>query len=346
MNPEYKKKYLEYKARYLALTGGQGIVVDKRIVSIVVTHNNRLKCFLRAFFQTQYNQMVRSVQKSLRSKIKDIQFQNGCILKLVMDGAELQLSMLYSGNIANTKKMFYFGEAATNAVIQHDKQYFIDFITASHKTSPNDSESININFPELNLNHTIYLITHGESAHNVGPIGLKRDRTLTKTGIEQIISTAAILYKIIEPNLINIDQMYYFSSQLKRTRQTIGIIHKTLNKYPGGMLSSYLPKSIIVLPCANELSYTGTQCDAKNVGIRPAVQNMRQCTQMCPNPCSIATSSLCCCVDGILKVDWSHYLKFHDDKQSCKDTNILTQLDIIISKIASGPNPIEKNELF
>ena len=371
---EYEINYIKYKKKYLDLKTQiqmAGVVEDRSGIhtSIIVTHNARLRCLIDELFPdfmgrlirqynteiNHYNEDVKNHNKNNPNKrrekksIKEIRFKNGCILEWYIKSdtsitrgyVDFHVKMVYSGRVAekNRKPGLYF-------------------------VSPNDKSKdrhpvSDIDFPEINTDvvssklrlyesifgsikeHYIYVIRHGEAEHNVGKFNLTKDTVLTSDGRNDSMQLGKELALLIHPGKGN--KIYYFSSDLKRTRQTMGIIHHQLKKTP----RLNLPKSVIVVPCAHELSYVSRgNCDYANINkfvpfenVNDCVRYQTQCTSACDEHATADIKKLCCCATNGLAVDWSFYNEFYkkngkDKNSACTTTNLIHEIIRIICKLS------------
>lgn len=371
---DYEIKYMKYKKKYLDLQSQvagnyeeyQSIMKklpDMR-TSIVVTHNARLRCLFDNFF-TEYMRKIRddyNKHHSGEKPIKEIRFKNGCILEWKIDYSEhkvdFRIRMVWSGSVTKKKPGLYF---VTKTDAERDKE-----ISEQHKTRLTDIEfpemvqskggtvhtpglwPINFKLNESDFgearNHVIYVVRHGESVHNVKSIipNLKRDTVLTPYGVEETKRTGNELFRIFRHAKYN--KIYYFASDLRRTRQTMGIIDDALSE---GKIPD-LPKEIIIIPCAHELSYIpGGNCDERNINKFVPFENVNTCRQPqynlnCNNKKLKTTTKLRCCIAGDrdLEVDWHFYNNFYkknleenkkgknykDKNFPCMNTNMIYQI--------------------
>lgn len=200
--------------------------------SIIVTHQARLRCFLKSYLDNTVHR-----------------FQNGAVLKMTLDKSGTEIELIYNGEI-DEKKPGYTYYVTPDSKLPYGAVYKVQ------------------TFPKINIKnaawptskyqdrYVFYLIRHGQALHNVAS-GLKKklgsvlgdkDTALTAVGIQQAINSGKSMSGVIH----KID--YIFSSDLRRTRQT-------LVKFLEG-LRVQVTGEIIVLPCAHELSYVkGKSCD-------------------------------------------------------------------------------------
>jgi phosphohistidine phosphatase SixA len=223
-------------------------------------------------------------------------FMNCAILKIHMNGSYVTIELVYQGELDEDKgkKRRYFVTQSDNT--QSDN-------TQSDNTQSDNTQSDNIVkvvFEKITLplentilshfinkeNYTFYLMRHGQGDHNVRTGFWKKatavvgigNTTLTQTGINQAINAAdfAANELNLDPTTIN----YLFTSDLKRTRQTLAYFYMQLciNK----KLINNTNKTFYILPCSHELSYVKsnesiTNIDKLNDGLLIASENKPAC---------------------------------------------------------------------
>src|SRR3989337_3641565 len=215
---------------------------------LLVTHNARMRCFLEDIIKQKMDNYRRE------AKVDEIRFKNGAVLLLEINKTQKKLSLVFEGTVTKPRKGAYF--TTKSNYDEKDIKYL-------HFEEIND---INL---DLKLNkdfdYKIYIVRHGEASHNVAKINIFRDTDLTKDGIQQAIAVGSYF----KQKNINFD--FYFSSYLKRSRQTIDYILEAMNKIEKN-------KNIIVIPCAHELAYSiEGHCDQKAEGKPMPPENIMAC---------------------------------------------------------------------
>lgn len=312
-----------------------------RITSIIVTHQNRLKCLLNSFMDVKYRFGNCSVleMKLIRER-NNIKYQIDLIFKGFVKPNKKYYTTSKSSD-RNNKNLFPFQR------IQGVSNTFLD-ITASSLLP--------------NTEYVFMLIRHGQATHNKYNIFTrfqslyKMDTLLTNEGENQARKVGVFLKEYLRKEGLNVDCKktargrcrninYIFTSDLKRTRQTMAIIVHQIN-----------PKNItemIVLPCAHELDYFDDKnCDKRMINYpraRLAGENMMRCDI---GKCDSEQKLYCCNViygDTKLSVNWSYYIGFYngtgngtsngtrqdiyfeETKMSCYDTNMIKNaIDIML----------------
>jgi broad specificity phosphatase PhoE len=271
---------------------------SKRIVSIIVTHQNRLKCFLNSLMGVKYR------------------FGNCSIIQLSMYKPSVQPSGQKNSFIHVNVSLIFDGFTKPN------KKYYT--------TEPNPKDKnlfpfVNLdgnlqNFMDIdpskmlpNTEYIFFLVRHGNAVHNEYNLFTKykslynMDTLLTENGEGQAEEAGRFLKKYLDENHLNVN--YIFSSDLKRTRQTLTIIVDQLKPLKNN--------EIIVLPCAHELTYFDDKnCDKRMINYSKgalAGENLMRCDVECK--LDDKSISDCCRVTyGKTKLDvnWVFYKKFYD----------------------------------
>jgi len=304
----------------------------KKIVSLIVSHNNRLQClFDKIIFHF-----------TGRNNSEKIRFQNCAILRVSIDATDsintptFSARLVYSGSLSDSEKRsmsanrrYYISDDDTKntgnfyqkmePIIKHLKEAESNHFLNEFK----------LNFPEYlknaNTEYVFYIVRHGVSEHNEkilpgikSTLGLKLDTSLVERGVDQTVLAAKNLVDILIKNhdVIN----FLFASDLKRTRQTIfKIVAELVNfqiRNKGSVIIDLtkLPR-VIVLPCASELSTSGSgigDCDtvtaSTNVLSKISRENYPDCTLTdISNP---KDSKMCYKIGNVL-FDWKYYLLFY-----------------------------------
>jgi len=243
LDTEYKKKYFKYKAKYLQLLS-QIAGNSQENVTLVVSHQGRLKCMLSNLFHIEL----------------DKKFQNCCIIKLVLEPSNEKVSKY-------TLSMPYYGELTTTGLDQ-DK---INSLVGNHYNNTNQFKDENGTIKldlELTQKQIIYFVRHGDGTHLkakrektkaiafmkafVGAENELTDANLTTEGINQAQASGYKLNELLGET--NINQI--FVSDLRRTLQTAkGLLEKIDSK-------KINTKEVIVLPCIHELDFKKeSKCD-------------------------------------------------------------------------------------
>ena len=273
-------------------------------ISIITTHQARLRCLLSKIFNKPMKR-----------------FKNGCVLKMEVTRLTITFELVYSGEVSKIKPGYEYyispNDTQVNGTILFDIEEF---------TIPN-------NFYNLGDNERFifYLIRHGEASHNVKKglpklfqsISGEKDTSLTSKGIEQ----AQRIYGNIresERNLTNPDTLYLFSSDLKRTRETMANFISELRKHNTTkyVLPETIEEELIVLPCAHELNYKNDgKCDGRQ--FLTANENIMNCDSSRPE----------CQTEGGHNVNWDIYTRFYNGtrtksksgKQKCRNTDMIKE---------------------
>ena len=266
-------------------------------ISIITTHQARLRCLLSKIFNKPMKR-----------------FKNGCVLKMVVTKETIRFELVYAGEVDKITPGYVY--------------YILPNDTQVNGTTLFDIEELPNRFYKVEDNERFifYLIRHGEASHNVKKglpklfqsISGEKDTSLTTKGVEQ----AQRIYRNIresEQNLTNPDILYLFSSDLKRTRETMVNFISELRKYN---TTSYIEEELIVLPCAHELNYKNDgKCDGRQ--FLTANENIMNCDSSRPE----------CQTEGGHNVNWDIYTRFYDGtrtksnsgKQKCRNTDMIKE---------------------
>ena len=184
-------------------------------------------------------------------------FMNCAILKIHMDGRYVTIELVYQGELEEDKgKRRYF-------VTQSDN---IEQVVFNKITLPLNNTILSHFFDKGK--YTFYLMRHGQGDHNVRTGFLKKataavgigNTTLTKKGIKQALTAANALD--LNPTTIN----YLFTSDLKRTRQTLAYFYmKLCIESINNNTNIETNKTFYILPCSHELSYVKSNKTSTNI---------------------------------------------------------------------------------
>jgi len=256
----------------------------KEIVSLIVTHENRLRCILKELIGTAHYYM------------------NCCVIKLELEKKNRKihydLSMIYDGETHKTGK-YYTKEQniSTERRITFPQTKCIDD-KLLHITP-----MILIN----NVKYVFYIIRHAQAEHNLYNFiekiksPFKLDTSITDTGIKQCENTGKFLNKYLDGIKIH----FLFCSDLKRTRQTMSVICSKLQNDK--------PNIMIVVPCSHEVSYSNSDnCDKSMVMSINSIagENRTVCYRK-------SEDEQCYQVEYKKKkyaIDWEYYNKFYKNE--------------------------------
>jgi broad specificity phosphatase PhoE len=288
------------------------------IVSVIASHNTRLQC------------LIDFIRDETTPKIR---FMNCVIFKLVITNDQLDLSMIYTGEL----------EEHEQRKISVDRPYYVkdlgDCYPRGKAIVPdvNDDEDVewigakpsgikpcNVYVPyttrdfktRLKLpavlphKYIIYLVRHGQALHNASnTYGMALDTPLTFMGHQQAHRAGIALKQHIDATHPEIppQQYYFFVSDLLRTQQTCkNILRKLFSEQQYG-------NKFIVLQCAHEITSKGNNkgnCDQvasdSSLYKKVALENYSMCTT---NQGKINFTA-CHGEDN----DWDSYLKFYGNK--------------------------------
>jgi len=299
------------------------------IVSIIGTHQARLRCLLSGFGMD-------NVQR----------FQNGSIIKIMITSTTIDISLLYGGEV-NEKK--------------EGRKYYV----MSHYVKKETDVFEPIEFPKVNIPNNMfnnlgdniydfYLIRHGQGTHNVikgikkkiGAVFGTKDTELTPEGIAQANRAGTFLGDTSMPHIPGDSSQveFIFVSDLKRTKQTVSALLQSakikaeksrwirdldIHVYNSG------PNNTYVLPCSHELNYSKDgQCDGSYGQAMNANENKTSCDDISK-----------CNTDNI---NWDYYSNFYDGtrskpgsaKHQCRNTSIISEAIKIIQEVKNNHNTI------
>jgi broad specificity phosphatase PhoE len=193
-----------------------------KYISIIVCHGNRLKCILKKFLKKYH---------------KYIFFKNGAIIRLEINKKNIFLDLVDEGIIKKTDIKKYL-----------ELNPKIEFYTKDTVFKKN----LNLNKEYLsNTDNTyiFYLIRHSKIEKIYDNSNYMIDDILTNYGCRQSFIIGKKLIKILQKrNETNIN--YLFSSELRRSRLTLGCI---LNELLNNDLIKIKNKNINIIPCLHEL---------------------------------------------------------------------------------------------
>ena len=343
----------------------------EKIVSIIVSHNSRIQCFLDKINPTKDNVKNR--------------FKNGAILKLSLTKGLLNLQLVYSGYLSEKEqiklertntKIYYVTDEDVNenkgknilGEIKYPKLNNTNYIEVLRKLNLLDGDL------QDDKEYIFYIIRHGQAQHNLKNIfgtsktmGAVTDTKLSED--TQIQKTGVKLYDLLRNNNETIS--YFFVSDLLRSRETMKYIIDTLSNISLRTndtipIYNYENKKLFVLPCASEVNNSGSggNCDivSSNTNLSKfALENYSKCKASIINE-PIENS---CNRIGNIEIDWNIYLAFYSGyvrgeldntsnllfttnrnkinqlKQHCRDTNMISMAFFIIKN--NGNEKLKSN---
>ena len=284
-----------------------------KYVSIIATHQARIRCFLS-------NLLNRKMDR----------FMNGAVVRVEINHENILCSLVHQGELDEVKP---------------EKKYYV---TDSSETSPNYTAvpftDVNVRVqssykvPE-NTKYVFFLIRHGQGTHNTLK-GLKKkkaaifgnkDTRLTPAGFNQAKNTGSAM--VNNPEFL--EAKHLFSSDLTRTIETlVTVINQDSSNT---IVNNSSNREIVVLPCSHELNYDSKgNCDGNNKA-QAIVGN--------ENKPSCASLSDCMKAYESYKINWNYYAQFYDTetrngtrrspgriRKHCRDTDFLEQAINIIKR--------------
>jgi hypothetical protein len=277
------------------------------IVSIIFTHQARLRCFLHDLIYSEFE--PRTAITSLYEKDEVARFKNGSMVELRISPDTIEVKLIINGEIGEDEKkggkyVYYVkeGTAIDDEGAQKGQYQVTPF---PYVNMPNEGQ-----FDVGSSTYIFYLVRHGQAAHNLYstksekviaqliPGSSRKDTHLTQgpgSGEAQAQATGKEFSSLLAGNEALVSQpKYFFASDLIRTRETF-------KHFLGGFQFAG-NANIVVLPCSHELDYNKSgNCD----GVRKAVakENLPTCNM----------DSRECTMIGNHEVDWSLYKKFYNN---------------------------------
>ena len=299
-----------------------------KYVSIIATHQARIRCFLS-------NLLNRKMDR----------FMNGAVVRVEINHENILCSLVHQGELDEVKP---------------EKKYYV---TDSSETSPNYTAvpftDVNVRVqssykvPE-NTKYVFFLIRHGQGTHNTLK-GLKKkkaaifgnkDTRLTPAGFNQAKNTGSAM--VNNPEFL--EAKHLFSSDLTRTIETLVTVLKQDSS--DTIVNNSGAKEIVVLPCSHELNYDSKgNCDG-NKKAQAIVGN--------ENKPSCASLSDCIPEYESFKINWNYYAQFYDTESTrpngtrrspgrlrkhCRDTNFLKEAIVIVNRRENALNIAMTNPL-
>ena len=221
---------------------------NKKITSIIVTHNSRLRCLIIKLFNNS-NKKNNSIKKQQFIKYR---WQNCAVLKLKLKPVTkslntkflFNLSLCYEGEIDKqetkeydywsfSNKVEYINEKLSSKVDNPKRSFHLfeplkGHIKLSDIRDVDNSQIINNNLDNYGKisEFTFYFVRHGQAIHNLynkwNFIRIK-DTKITDVGKEVAIKAGIKINEDLQKNKDKIS--FYFVSDLIRTRETL---HKIL----------------------------------------------------------------------------------------------------------------------
>jgi broad specificity phosphatase PhoE len=293
--------------------------MSSKVVSLIATHNARIRCFLDTFFKSE----------------NEIRMKNCAILRFVVTPNNISIEMVYGGEL-DPKEV---DKAGRDYYIASERERSSNSIVGEVPFEKRDFQfqqlgiTSDVNIKELFGmfdTYVFYIVRHGQGIHNLsGATHLVLDTDVTPLGRKQAERAGQKLCEIMKQNGDNF-LSFTFASDLVRTRQTIiGLYQGILELEP----SFTFPKTIIILSCSHELKYSKKgNCDKNasllKIGTR---ENDPKCSNFTLLPQNKISNPNSECNqlhfnNTDIKLDWSHYLRHNNNKMremNCSVTNMI-----------------------
>jgi hypothetical protein len=307
-------------------------------ISVIASHNYRIKCLLDKIYPNSFD--------------KNTNFQHCAIIKISFFENNINTELIHSGelndNERKNKKIAYYKKQYDD-----EPQNFVVFNQpAQKKINTEETLQTDINFLS---SYVFYFIVNGESGHDIKKS--KQDSNITENGIQQATNAAYKLYDNIV-KIKNIHDISWFASDLARSRETIVYsireIIKNVKAKRIHIKKDVIRNEIIILPCASELSTSGSgigNCDAiasTHFTNTIAKQNYPSCTSA-----KINEKKDDCHNIRETKINWDLYFLFYGNKmrnenvvgkkmngifgkntiQRCRNTNMIAMVMFFIQNL-------------
>jgi len=310
--------------------------VVSKVVSIIATHNSRIRCFFDKFFR----------------ETEEIRVKNCAIFRFVVDRSNVSIEMVYSGELDPNenkadRKYYVAGGGDKNPSSVVEEIIFEKKTLPFEKLGITSSAMIQTYF-ELFGSYVFYIVRHGQGVHNLsGATHLVLDTDITPLGREQAVTAGKKLCEVMKSNGDNLN--YTFASDLVRTRQTIvGLYEGILSIEPNFVF----PKTIVILTCSHEIKYSASgSCDKSSffkIGTRENDPKCSNSTLLPQNKISNPNSE-CNQIyfnNMYIPIDWSHYMRRNENKMRnysiCQN---ITMVEISMNTIyvmKSKPDDVER----
>jgi broad specificity phosphatase PhoE len=223
---------------------------NNTIVSLIVSHQSRMRCFLKPFLNDngEYSFMncsiIRLSFKQVNSDVANIQYS---------------LELVYNGDLTveekNEKKgRKYF--VKDNYYPNPGKIDPIQFKTQNYSIDKNIFFKMIKGSYDINAEYVFYIVRHGQAEHNENTSKIRKlshpDTSLTETGKEHAKTAGIELNKLLDKKKIK----YLFASDLLRTHETLSKLIEKCNDKLDPSLNSNGKNKVVILPCAHELVFT------------------------------------------------------------------------------------------
>ena len=303
--------------------------MPNKIVSIIATHNARIRCLLDMFFKVE----------------KEIRMKNCAILRFVVNQKGIDVEMIYGGEL-DPKENKAGRDYYIASQQEKNPSSVVGEIVFQKQTFPLDK--LKLTSDDLfDLVNVFYIIRHGQGIHNLPyATHMVLDTDVTKLGKQQANNAGKILYTLMK-KYDDYEINNTFASDLVRTRQTILGLYQGIRSIDPNFR---FPKTIILLPCSHELQYSSKgNCDKESSFFKvDARENAPKCsnnTFLSQNKISNPGSECNQVSLGNEKfvLDWSKYMVFNNNKMrgmNCSVTNMIKiAMDIITTNKLSTESP-------
>jgi broad specificity phosphatase PhoE len=283
-------------SKYFFIKNSSNDLIEK-INILLVIHSSTIRCWLESIIMDQMNKY------RLTHNVSKLRFANSAILKLDInvDGCA-KLSLLYEGIEAKyiSKNKFFTNQ------INHNKKPKSNQSKIYFEPIKLNMDQIKLFGPDLNQkNYSIYICRHSQAAHNIDKNNKIQDTLLTPNGINHTHMMGLILKQDLNNQKIN----YFFSSNLKRSRETIAYI---------GPYLKFDIRKIIVIPCMHDLKASNDGYCYKKIKKNITIAGQMSCDI---NSNKILNNDICSNINKF-DIDWDYY-KQNVKLIDCAKTNLV-----------------------
>jgi broad specificity phosphatase PhoE len=214
-----------------------------KIVSLIVSHNNRILCLLDKIIPNMSGVKMR--------------FQNCAILRFVINSNGYKINLVYPGELSESERRKVSQKTPYYTTVDSSDRFKPGFIDFPNYDFPifdypgaNDVFYGNLNLKKediKNYEFVFYIVRHGQGEHNQSynlgivkvssTFGLKKDTRVTTSGETQAYNAGLYLYDLLYEYKEDIQN--WFSNDLLRSRQTIAEMISGINNASN---FEYIPK--------------------------------------------------------------------------------------------------------
>ena len=263
-------------------------------------------------------------------------FKNGSVLEYTITADEIKIRLLIDGEVDEYKaKYIYYvvpGKEFSDEGAMQGRYQVTPF-------KPLTIKNTTYNVP-VQSKYVFYIVRHGQATHNLlkskkekiaNVLAGPKDTCLTDEGKQQAQNSGEKMRNLLKMDTSVLPPQYLFSSDLKRTRET-------LRYFMNGLGIPYDNTKITVLPCAHELAFIASgDCDGHQLMTPPE------------NTMSCSANDMSCLKNGNFNIDWDQYYRFYGNStrsklckgcgaRQCRDTDMVQEAIRIIREKSTSPS--------